>query len=62
VVKGIGFSTSELQNEKTEELDKKSVSSVSVPGAELNSELCLLDLDLIWWFDTDMLHLRSPKL
>ncbi len=33
---------------KTEEIDKKSTSSVSVPGAILFSEPFLRDLDLIW--------------
>lgn len=40
--------TNELQNNKTEEQDQKSLSSVSVPRTGLFYEPFLWDLDLIW--------------
>ena len=43
--------TNELQKEKTEGADKKSVSSVSVPLTELFSEPFMKDLDLLWRVD-----------
>ena len=54
VLEWIFQNTNDLQNKKTEEQDKKSLSSVSAPLTELFSEPFLRDLDLIWRLDSNI--------